>query len=227
MGGSPVGTGGGESPRGLTTPSLDLGKWADFALVRPLEAGALLKQSPDHSLSVEHGRLKSGAMYLFTDKTPWTRPTTPLLMTKGKQCADGVPIIDIPEDATDIEMTISNALPDVHVLHLHGLRFQVMAMSSAVDRAQRHLMRTVVPPAPLTKDTVAIPAHGSVVIRLDATNPGIWTLQAMSTVSQLRGAMTALNVLPGKQTAVPKGVPTQGPCATSHGAPRKLGDVWV
>merc|ERR1712226_657111 len=103
-------------------------------------------------------------MYLSADKKPCVRPTTPLLMTKGKQCADDVPIIDVPEDATDIEMTVNNALADAQAIHLHGLKFQVMAMNSEVERVHRHLMRTVVPPAPLTKDTVSVPAHGSVVL---------------------------------------------------------------
>jgi len=124
---------------------------------------------------------------------------------------DGVPVISVPESATDIELTIENTLPDAYVVHLHGMRFQVMAMTPL--ESARHLMRLMTPEAPLLKDTVSIPAHGSVILRTMADNPGVWTLQALSTIAQLRGAATALNVLPSKQPPIPLDVPTQGPCA--------------
>jgi iron transport multicopper oxidase len=204
------GTGGGANPRKLTTPPLDLGSWKDFSLVKPLEAGPTIKPEADAFFQVNLGRLANGSMYLHTSNTPWKRPTTPLLMTKGLKCADGVPIVNVPEDATDIEVTIKNTLDDAHVVHLHGLQFQVIAMTE--NDIARHLVRLAGPESPVLKDTVSVPAQGTVTLRIIADNPGMWMLQDMSTTSQLRGAATVFNVLPSKQPAIPHGTPTQGPC---------------
>jgi iron transport multicopper oxidase len=204
------GTGGGASPRSLTTPPLDLGSWKDYSLIKPLEAGPTLKPNADAFFQVSLGRLGNGSMYLYTTETPWRRPDTPLLMTKGMKCADGVPVVNVPENATDIEVNIKNTLPDAHVVHLHGLPFQVLAM--AEENVGRHLVRLKGPEAPVLKDTVSVPAKGSVTLRIIADNPGMWMLQDMSTIPQLRGAAMVFNVLPSKQPPVPHDVPNQGPC---------------
>merc|ERR1719311_625449 len=119
-------------------------------------------------------------MYLHTTNTPWKQPATPLLMTKGLKCADGVPIVNVPETATDIEVVIKNTLEDAHVVHLHGMRFQVLAMTER--DVGRHLVRLAGPEAPVLKDTVSVPAGGSATLRVMTDNPGMWTLQDMSTI---------------------------------------------
>merc|ERR1719158_581834 len=101
-------------------------------------------------------------MYLHTTDTPWIRPETPLLVTKGLKCADGVPIVNVPESATDIEVTIKNTLEDAHSVHLHGMQFQVLAMTE--KDVGRHLVRLMGPESPVLKDTVSVPAEGSVTL---------------------------------------------------------------
>jgi hypothetical protein len=208
--GPAVGTGGGKNPRELTSPSLDLSKWQGYDIVKPLEMGPLLKDEPDAQFQLSLGRLDNGKMYLFSSATPWVRPDTPLLHTKASKCADGVPFINVPENATDIEITVHNTLQDAYAIHLHGMHFQVMAMSTSTSG--RHLLRLMHPEAPVLKDTVSVPAQGSVMLRFMADNPGVWMLNAMSTIARLRGASTAFNVLPSKQTPIPRDVPTQGKC---------------
>merc|ERR1712203_247141 len=117
-------------------------------------------------------------------------PSSPLLMTKGLRCAD-VPMINVPETASDVELTIHNELADVQAVHLHGLRFQVMSLMD--EHAS----------GPVLRDTVPVPPSGSVVIRIIADNPGMWMLQAMATNAMERGAATVLNVLPSPQPEIP------------------------
>merc|ERR1711998_549567 len=112
-------------------PHLDLGTWDSHLVVTPLEAPPLLKQQADAAFNLSLGELTDGSMFLHTEEMPWTMPSTPLLMTKGSECADNVPVINIPESASDVELTISNTLMDAHVVHLHGPRFQVMSSSRA------------------------------------------------------------------------------------------------
>jgi FtsP/CotA-like multicopper oxidase with cupredoxin domain len=64
--------------------------------------------------------------YMFTEPASWKKPQTPLLHTKGKCGADGVPFIDVPENATTVELIINNLTPTAHILHLHGMAFSVI-----------------------------------------------------------------------------------------------------
>jgi FtsP/CotA-like multicopper oxidase with cupredoxin domain len=58
--------------------------------------------------------------------TPWKKPLTPLLQTKGECGAGGVPFITVPENATTVEVVINNLMPTAHVLHMHGMSFSVI-----------------------------------------------------------------------------------------------------
>jgi hypothetical protein len=214
-----TGTGGGANPRSLTTPALDLGSWKGYSLVKPVEPGPQLKPEPDAYFQLRLVRMESGNMSLYTnDVTPWKRPGTPLLMTRGLKCAEGVPVVNVPETATDIEVTIQNMMPDSHVVHLHGMRFQVMAMTD--KNAGRHLVSMLAAPeAPVLKDTVSLPAFGTTTLRIMADNPGMWMLHDMAASSHLLGAAMVFNVLPSMQPPVPREVPTQGPCAKGPSDP--------
>merc|ERR1711998_351379 len=96
----------------------------------------------------------------------------------------------------------------MQVVHLHGLRFQVVSMTPQGEGPSQAS-------APLLRDTVPVPGNGSVTLRVIADNPGVWMLHAMAGNSRQRGAATALNVLPSRQPLVPPSVPTQGPCAAT------------
>merc|ERR1711865_1222198 len=190
-----------------TLPHLDLGTWDSHLIVQPLEAPPVLKAEADASFNLTLGATIGGKMFLHTSQTPWTVPSTPLLMTKGLECTESAPIINIPESASDVQLTIHNVMPDAHVIHLHGSRFQVMSSSNGVDES------SFASSAPLLRDTVFVPSNGEVVLRVVADNPGMWMLRSMNANAHLRGAATVLNVLPSQQAAVPSEIPTGGPCA--------------
>ncbi|CAE8678834.1 unnamed protein product [Polarella glacialis] len=69
---------------------------------------------------------KSDQLYMFTEKKPWRKPSTPLLHTKGECGAERTPFITVPEGATTVEVIINNLSPTAHVLHMHGMRFTVV-----------------------------------------------------------------------------------------------------
>jgi len=180
---------------------LDLGSWGSYETVKPLEVPPKLKSQPDISVKLQLGTLEDGRMYLHNSRTPWKNPTSPLLMTKGLACADGVPMINVPETATDVELVVQSELDDLQVVHLHGTKFQVL---SVVERGSTPKES----PAPLLRDTVAVPGKGEVVLRLLATSPGFWALHALPANARRRGAATVLNVLPSQQQPAPGYVPT-------------------
>lgn len=60
----------------------------------------------------------------------WRRPTTPTLFTKNQCGAEDVPIIDIPENASSVEIVLNNLSPNAHNIHLHGMLFQVINVAN-------------------------------------------------------------------------------------------------
>jgi len=197
------------APKGNAV-TLDLSTAEGFHMVKPLEAPPILKAMADQAVKLRLGSDKStGQTYLHTSAHPWVQPTTPLLMTAGKDCATGVPMIHVDENATDLEVSIHNELPDLEVVHIHGLRFQVTAMSTSNTSHDFNA-------APLLRDTVAIPSNGTVTLRIIADSPGVWMAHAMSVNTFERGAATVFNVRPSQQVPVPGGVPTDGPCANAE-----------
>jgi len=176
-------------------------------IVQPLDAPPVLKASADASFNLTLGEMADGKMFLHTSETPWRLPSTPLLMTKGLECTESAPIINIPETVSDVELIVNNAMLDAHVIHLHGSRFQVMSSATCEDKS------LFASSAPLLRDTVLVPSKGQVTLRVVADNPGMWMLRSMNANAHLRGAATVLNVLPSQQTAVPSEIPTGGPCA--------------
>lgn len=190
--------------------ALDLSTPLGFQMIKPLESPPVLKSEADQVVNLRLGSdATTGQTYLHTSAHPWVQPTTPLLMTAGKACATGVPMIHVDENATDLQVSIHNELPDLEVVHIHGLRFQVTSLSTANSSHDLHA-------APLLRDTVAIPSGASVTLRIVVDNPGVWMLHAMSVNTFERGAATVFNVLPSQQGQVPADVPTDGPCASTE-----------
>lgn len=195
------------SSSGAARPSvgLDLGVSAGLNLVKPLELPPRLKSTgADAQITLQLAEGSDGHMFLHTSDVPWSMPISPLLATKGQACAENIPLINIPEDASDVELTIENNLDSIQAVHVHGMRFQVVSMleeGSEEVHSDGHLLR----------DTIPIPAGGSVTLRGAADNAGMWMLHAMSANAFHRGAATVLNILPSSQSGVPDHMPSY-PC---------------
>ncbi len=78
-----------------------------------------------------------------------------------------------------VEITMTNATMMSHPMHLHGHRFQVVALGATrLEGAVR--------------DTVLVPPMTSVTIALDADNPGEWPLHCHNLYHMAAGMMTVL-----------------------------------
>eukprot|EP00497_Spongosphaera_streptacantha_P000918 TRINITY_DN1625_c0_g1_i1.p1 TRINITY_DN1625_c0_g1~~TRINITY_DN1625_c0_g1_i1.p1 ORF type:complete len:138 (+),score=48.98 TRINITY_DN1625_c0_g1_i1:262-675(+) len=82
----------------------------------------------------------------------WNKPVTPLLHTKNKCGASNTPVLDIPEDAEDIEVILNNLSPTAHNIHLHGMKFAVTNIADFewcnVNKTQCFVMPEEVNPCP-------------------------------------------------------------------------------
>lgn len=137
---APKGTGGGAKPESVAGPEWDTNKQSSWTMVKnlvPVEEPekadvqyvldvGVVGPSFDNS-SVPYAM--SDRMYMFTEHTPWKKPTTPLLHTKGTCGAEGVPFITIEKEQT-VELIINNLSPTAHVLHMHGMSFTVTNYAS-------------------------------------------------------------------------------------------------
>jgi FtsP/CotA-like multicopper oxidase with cupredoxin domain len=64
-----------------------------------------------------------------------------------------------------------------HPMHLHGHTFQVVSLNG-------------VPVTGAVRDTVLVPANGSVTVAFDADNPGRWPLHCHNLLHMATGMMT-------------------------------------
>jgi FtsP/CotA-like multicopper oxidase with cupredoxin domain len=85
----------------------------------------------------------------------------------------------IIESGTRVEITFKNTSTMGHPMHLHGHVFEVTALN---DMPCQGAMR----------DTVYVPANGSVTIQFDANNPGIWPLHCHLLYHLEAGMMTVV-----------------------------------
>jgi len=138
---TPKGTGGGANPKLTTGVNFDLTTFASWSLTQPLTYDPE-PQLPDVRYVINMGvlgpvydnptntPLSRGRWYmdLAEEKPPrpWVLPSSPLYMTKGNCGVGNIPIINVPENATTVELVINNLSPASHVLHLHGARFKVI-----------------------------------------------------------------------------------------------------
>ena len=78
-----------------------------------------------------------------------------------------------------VEITFTDQTTMAHPMHLHGHHFQVVAING-----ERF--------AGAMRDTVLVPARGSVTIAFDANNPGKWALHCHHLYHMAGGMMTTL-----------------------------------
>lgn len=188
-------------------PPLDLALRSSYELVKPLETPPILQAQPSTAFTLRLGELPDGRAFLHSSALPWTLPSTPLLWTRGKSCREDVPLIEVPDDSMDLQLTIKNELSHTQAIHLHGIRFQVVALIPPGSTKPLSVSD------PLSRDTVPILGGGSVVLRLSLQSPGMWMLEATSANLRKRGAATALSVRPASIPPIPAEVPVQGPCS--------------
>lgn len=135
-----AGTGGGAKPKQPSGVGFDLTNPPDWNKTQPIELMPE-PEEPDARYHITLGLkgpvyskasdlpLRKGQWYMDLDerRMPWKRPETPLLHTRGGSCgAEGVPILDIPEEAETVELVLNNLSPNAHNIHMHGLLFQVI-----------------------------------------------------------------------------------------------------
>lgn len=138
----PDGTDGGKTPQQLSLPALDLNTHDDWKLLVPLKPTPEPEEpsvryvfdvgvkSPEYK-GAETPYAESYRMYMFNEVQSWTNPSTPLLHTKGECGTNNAPMIEVPENATTVEIILNNLSPTAHVLHLHGMRFRVINFADA------------------------------------------------------------------------------------------------
>lgn len=133
------GTGGGANPKNPVGPYFNLNEAGAWRLTSPLTSQPQ-PAKPDYRYVLNLGvsgpttytpgtfPLTTSRWYMSAPGTykTWHAPSTPLLLTKGKCGAEKTPIINVPEDANVIEVVVNNLAPTAHVLHLHGMEFQVI-----------------------------------------------------------------------------------------------------
>jgi len=137
----PSATGGGLKPKavsGLTWDTNLAGDWLKVKNLHPEPVPEKADITYTMDVGIVHPAFKAGVtpyatsdmMYMFTNKTSWKKPETPLLHTKGECGAEGMPLITVPEGVKTVEVVINNLSPTAHVLHMHGLNFQVINYAS-------------------------------------------------------------------------------------------------
>ena len=84
-----------------------------------------------------------------------------------------------------VEMEISNRSAMAHPMHLHGHHFQVTALNGT------HLSGAV-------RDTVLVPANGSVRVAFDADNPGRWLFHCHNLYHMAVGMMSEVRYDAGR-----------------------------
>lgn len=137
----PAGTGGGATPKAVAGFAWDTNLRSSWSKVRNVDSHPEPEKA-DVTYVLDVGiaapsfqpgatdYAESDPLYMFYQKMPWRKPLTPLLHTKGECGADETPFINVPENATTVEVIINNLSPTAHVLHMHGMRFSVINYAS-------------------------------------------------------------------------------------------------
>lgn len=134
----------------------------DNSMERQLQALAPLNA---RAADVVHKVELSGAMMPYS----W--------MMDGRTWAGHKPLAVSEGDR--VEMEISNKSAMAHPMHLHGHHFQVTALNGA-------------PVSGAVRDTVLVPASGSVRVAFDADNPGRWLFHCHNLYHMAVGMITEI-----------------------------------
>jgi FtsP/CotA-like multicopper oxidase with cupredoxin domain len=134
------GTGGGRDAQPLSQyPAFDLNYLSGYQLVKPLRKEPQ-PEVADETFIVSMGvlgptsekpntRPYSRARWYMDDyssRRTFKRPLTPLLHTKGACGASQTPVLTPNASSKVIEVVINNLSPTAHVLHMHGMYFDVI-----------------------------------------------------------------------------------------------------
>lgn len=278
IGGAPIGTAGGMTPGTVEGPSFDLDLLDNYKLTGPYGLDDYVEPyEPDVRYVMSIGDINpltpvgKGTMAPDTSPLTTTRwyqdlddrrqtyrvPDSPILQTKGKCGTEGAPFINVPENATVVEVVINNLSPTAHVLHMHGHWFRVINYApysqewckisnqmcflqnynktkdcphdridvgyredpdealgfywgcrykESEDRPKQFLKN------PLRKDTLSIWRRSWMVVRFNATNPGVWAWHCHLEHHIVFGMVNAFNVKPSMQPPIPNNIPTMGDC---------------
>jgi len=144
----------------------DMAETAVLPLDNSLEARLVAASPlPSGNGAVTHRIALTGSMtpYVWSlDDRTWANHV-PLRTTKGQR----------------VVVEMSNRTRMAHPMHLHGHHFQVVALDgTALSGAMR--------------DTVLVPASGSVTVAFDADNPGRWLFHCHNLFHMATGMMTEL-----------------------------------
>jgi FtsP/CotA-like multicopper oxidase with cupredoxin domain len=95
----------------------------------------------------------------------------------GKRYGEDTPLV--VRSGERVELIMRNRTTMSHPMHLHGHHFQVVAIDGSRF-------------AGALRDTVLVPANGSVAVAFDADNPGQWALHCHNEYHMAAGMMTSL-----------------------------------
>ena len=130
------GSGGGRHPRAVVGSDFDLTRPEGWAVTEPrvpepepaepdvrytINLGLL---GPTYSRATDRPLVK-GRWYMDLDgqdpPRSWELPTTPLYHSKGRCGVGDIPLINVPEEVTTVEVVVQNLSPTAHTLHMHGM----------------------------------------------------------------------------------------------------------
>lgn len=141
----------------------------------------------------------------YFNHSSWKAQREPLLsVNRTSWNADQlIPFIPFEGDEpTSVDLVINNQDDGAHPVHLHGNRFFLLASHRAQGRDgwgaynpyQSRPPLAVNLKTPLLKDTVSVPRRGHVVVRVLASNPGLWMLHCHMLVHAGTGMVAGLHV---------------------------------
>jgi len=139
------GTGGGRHPKSTSGVDFDLTLPEGYSVTQPRQPEPE-PEDPDVRYTINLGLiaptysaatdrpLTKGRWYMDEDaRNPprsYELPTTPLYHSKGRCGVRDIPIINVPENATTVEVVVQNLSPAAHVLHMHGMPFKVINVAN-------------------------------------------------------------------------------------------------
>ncbi|KAH3671003.1 hypothetical protein OGAPHI_000714, partial [Ogataea philodendri] len=157
----------------------------DFQL-RPFDKMPLLPD-PDHQIEVvlHMENLGDGVNYAFFNNHTYVAPKVPTLLTALTAPQELAVNSKIYGSNTNsfvlsygevVELVVNNEDDNKHPFHLHGHDFQVIVRSDEYDDPHHFDpdSQTEYPEVPVRRDTMMVNGNGNMVLRFQATNPGVW-----------------------------------------------------